>query len=304
MLVEIERKYLISDPPEGLYALPSTSIEQGYIVVTADDELRIRKRDHSFKLTFKRGSGAVRHEVEVDVSEEQYEEFKPLIIGSTIRKKRIALPYMDHTIEIDVYKDALEGLLVAEVEFASKQTMRAFSPPAWFGEEVSARGEFKNKALAMKGLPASLLRAWKEGPRPGWHYRQSGVVPFREVDEGYEVLLITTRKGGRWMLPKGIIEPDLSAADSARKEALEEAGVRGNVIAGVQDSYDRNKWKGRCHIILFPLRVTESLPRWAEDEARKREWVRAERVENYIDSQDLRRAILNIMDGVRAATQK
>ena len=59
-------------------------------------------------------------------------------------------------------------------------------------------------------------------------FKQSAVVPYRLVKNEIEVLLITTRKG-RWIIPKGIIEPELSAAESAAKEALEEAGVKGEV---------------------------------------------------------------------------
>jgi phosphohistidine phosphatase len=64
---------------------------------------------------------------------------------------------------------------------------------------------------------------------PAWMYRQSAVIPYRRGPSGLEVLLVTSRKGTRWVLPKGVVEPDLSPAASAAKEALEEAGVRGPI---------------------------------------------------------------------------
>jgi phosphohistidine phosphatase len=64
---------------------------------------------------------------------------------------------------------------------------------------------------------------------PDWIYRQSAVIAYRRRPRGVEVLLITSRKGTRWVLPKGVVEPGLSPATSAAKEALEEAGVRGTV---------------------------------------------------------------------------
>jgi phosphohistidine phosphatase len=61
--------------------------------------------------------------------------------------------------------------------------------------------------------------------KPDYFYRQSGVIPVRKTDEGVEVLLVRSRSGRRWVIPKGIVEPCLSPAASAPKEAEEEAGV-------------------------------------------------------------------------------
>ena len=64
---------------------------------------------------------------------------------------------------------------------------------------------------------------------PAWMYRQSAVIPHRKGPNGLEVLLVTSRRGTRWLLPKGVVEPDLTPAVSAQKEAMEEAGVRGQI---------------------------------------------------------------------------
>ena len=64
---------------------------------------------------------------------------------------------------------------------------------------------------------------------PDWIYRQSAALPYRQGNKGLEVLLISTRKGGRWIVPKGIVEPGLTPRDSARKEAAEEAGIEGQM---------------------------------------------------------------------------
>ena len=294
--MEIERKFLVNKLPEDLLEYPSVSIEQGYVIVTADKELRIRKRGEAFWLTFKKGSGTTRDEIEIGISKEQYHDFKTQIVGSIINKKRINYPYHRLTIEIDIYKGSLEGLVVAEVEFPSKESMNKFSEPEWFAEEISLSAEFKNKNLASQGFPPHLLLNWKDESRPPWHYNQSGVIPFRKSDTGYEVLLITTRKSGKWILPKGIVEPDLSPADSAGKEALEEAGVSGTVIDGIQESYSFDKWNGRCTVALFPLEVTKTRAHWAEENVRKRKWVPRERVDDHIESPELIEAILTTMD--------
>ena len=45
-------------------------------------------------------------------------------------------------------------------------------------------------------------------------YRQSGVIPFRRRGAAIEILLITSRSGKRWVVPKGSVEPDLTPAES------------------------------------------------------------------------------------------
>lgn len=296
--MEIEKKYLPENPPEDLHEYPSVSIEQGYVIVTDEEELRIRKKGDSHLLTLKKGSGTTRSEVEITLTEEQYRRFSVETVGSRIHKKRFEYPLGGHIVEIDVYRGHLEGLLTAEVEFSSSDEMKEFIPPDWLGEDVSEREEFKNKNLALKGLPAYLLRRWKEGERPAWHYRQSGVVPFRDSDSGREVLLITTRKTGRWIVPKGIIEPDLSPRDSAAKEALEEAGVLGDIVQGAGESYCFEKWRGECRATLFGLRVGEILEHWAEEGSRNRKWVPPQEIGEHVENPELVRAITRVLDGI------
>jgi phosphohistidine phosphatase len=76
---------------------------------------------------------------------------------------------------------------------------------------------------------------------PVWMFRQSAVIPYRRGPNGLEVLLVTSRKGKRWVLPKGVVEPDLTPAVSAEKEAMEEAGVRGAVDDEPLGTYEYRK---------------------------------------------------------------
>ncbi len=109
--------------------------------------------------------------------------------------------------------------------------------------------------------------------KPPYWYQQSAALPFRRAASGMEILLITSRRRKRWILPKGIIEPDMSPQDSAAKEAFEEAGIRGNVGARSIGSYSQEKWNGVCHIAVFPFEVTEILDEWPERIFRQRRWV-------------------------------
>jgi CYTH domain-containing protein len=59
------------------------------------------------------------------------------------------------TIELDVYTGALDGLVLAEVEFSSEAASAAYEPPAWFGPEVTEDLRYANRALAVDGVPAA-----------------------------------------------------------------------------------------------------------------------------------------------------
>ncbi len=117
------------------------------------------------------------------------------------------------------------------------------------------------------------------GQKAAWWYKQSGVIPYRlnKHDASgvfrLEVLLITSRKRKRWIIPKGIIEPELSPQTSAEKEAFEEAGVVGHVSERSLGSYTHQKWRGTCRIEVFPLEVTEVCKTWPERAFRERKWM-------------------------------
>ena len=109
--------------------------------------------------------------------------------------------------------------------------------------------------------------------RPFWFYRQSGVIAYRMNDGVPEILLVTSRNGRRWVTPKGVVEIGMSPAESAAKEAYEEAGVRGETRAEAIGSYEYTKWNGVCTVEVFLLHVAELLDEWPEENERKRRWM-------------------------------
>jgi phosphohistidine phosphatase len=111
-----------------------------------------------------------------------------------------------------------------------------------------------------------------QSQRPAHHFRQSAALPFRIGPCGVEVLLVTSRRGGRWILPKGIVEPGQSADRSAAREAYEEAGLTGQVDGRPIGSYRCEKWGGVCTVEVFPMRVAEVLADWPERNERSRRW--------------------------------
>ena len=108
---------------------------------------------------------------------------------------------------------------------------------------------------------------------PSWVYVQSAALPYRGEARELEVLLVRSRNGRRWGLPKGIVEPGMTAHASAAKKAAEEAGVVGAVADRALGSYRRGKWGGTCSVTVFPLRVTAELGDWPKAGNRRREWL-------------------------------
>ena len=123
--------------------------------------------------------------------------------------------------------------------------------------------------------------------KPDYFYDQSAVIPFRRQGGAIEVLMISSRKKKRWVIPKGIKEPELSAADSAAKEALEEAGIEGHVAAIPVGTYTYRKWGGTCTVEVFAMAVEKMLPIW-EESYRERQWVTLEEARERVREKGLK----------------
>jgi adenylate cyclase len=153
--MEIERKYLVPSPHEGLEHSDRERISQGYLVIGADgEEVRVRRSGDRAWLTVKRGLGEVRVEEEVELGPDQLGVLWPLTEGRRVIKTRYRVPEGDVVVEVDVFEGELEGLVTAEVEFESERQSAAFEPPEWFGDEVTEDARYKNERLATTGLPA------------------------------------------------------------------------------------------------------------------------------------------------------
>lgn len=100
-----------------------------------------------------------------------------------------------------------------------------------------------------------------------------GVVPYRVRGGELEVLLITSKKKKRWIVPKGKIEDDLGLPGTAAKEAFEEAGVRGRLGAEPVGCYRHGSSKKSQLVELYLMRVDEEAGSWPEEGKREREWL-------------------------------
>ena len=149
------------------------------------------------------------------------------------------------------------------------------------------------KTANMAGNQASDIHTTMARKPHEW-YQQSGVIPYRLVvsansrQPAIEVLLITSRKRKRWVIPKGIVEPDMSPQESAVKEALEEAGIEGQVSETPIGMYLYPKWNGICRVDVFPFEVATILSDWEEAEQRSREWVSLEEAAHRVWEDELK----------------
>lgn len=131
--------------------------------------------------------------------------------------------------------------------------------------------------------------------RPEYYYQQSAVVPVRRQGKKIQILMITSRKKKRWVIPKGIIESYLSPEDSAAKEALEEAGILGEVLPGLLGTYQYEKWGGICAVQVFVMKVTQMQDVWMED-FRERAWLSIKDAMARIEEAPLRKMIKHLPD--------
>lgn len=127
--------------------------------------------------------------------------------------------------------------------------------------------------------PQTLRRARKHAS-----CTQFGAIPWRLHAGRVQVLLITSRKRGRWIVPKGWPIDGLTPPGSAAREAWEEAGVRGRVAPLCQGVFALQKKSTPRMIALFALQVSTLAATWPEKGQRKRRWFdrdeAAERVDN------------------------
>lgn len=154
MGIEIERKFLVDHLPASFANLTGVVIHQGYLIAAEGGvELRIRQKQAGFSQTIKAGEGLSRTEIEIELSEHQFRQLWPYTGGRRVSKIRYTLPVGNHTAELDRFDGDLAGLVLVEVEFSSVDASRQFTPPDWFGVEVTEDSRYKNKQLAIYGIP-------------------------------------------------------------------------------------------------------------------------------------------------------
>lgn len=145
--MEIERKYLILEIPNNLHITKTRELEQGYLCTSP--VVRIRKDNDQYELTYKSSGLMVRQEYNLPLTKEAYEHLRKKADGRLIVKTRYEIPLDDcHKIELDIFHGDLAPLILAEVEFADEDEANQFTPPGWFGEDVTFSSRYHNSNLS------------------------------------------------------------------------------------------------------------------------------------------------------------
>lgn len=145
--MEIERKFLIDSLPEHLDDFPHKELEQAYLCT--NPVVRVRREGEEYVLTYKSGGLMVREEYNLPLNQEAYEHLLKKADGIVISKTRYILPEKDGLrIELDVFHGKHDGLILAEVEFPTKEAANAYCPPEWFGEDVTYSTKYHNSNLS------------------------------------------------------------------------------------------------------------------------------------------------------------
>jgi 8-oxo-dGTP pyrophosphatase MutT (NUDIX family) len=113
-------------------------------------------------------------------------------------------------------------------------------------------------------------------PREDTPRVQYGALPWR-IGEGVEILLATSRRTRRWVIPKGWPMRGLKPHAAGAQEALEEAGLTGKIAKSALGAYHYYKRLDNgaalyCRVEVFPLRVVRQLKNWREKEQRVTQW--------------------------------
>jgi 8-oxo-dGTP pyrophosphatase MutT (NUDIX family) len=131
---------------------------------------------------------------------------------------------------------------------------------------------------------------------------QAGVIAYRILDGKVQVLLMTSRDTGRWIIPKGNIDAGATPAKAAEKEAYEEAGVKGTITSllplGIY-TYFKKLESGEARaatVEVYLLRVKERLKKWPEKGERKLSWVSTKEAVRLIEEPGVVPLLLRLME--------
>ncbi|MEW8028945.1 MAG: histidine phosphatase family protein [Candidatus Thiodiazotropha sp.] len=206
------------------------------------------------------------------------EELLQVLSDIPAENKRVML--VGHNPGLEMLTEYLQGdriPLPSDGKLIPTATLALFKMPDDWSDMKAGDGELLSivrPSSIDKKFPFPDENGTEMRDRPAYYYKQSSVVPYRIRDGKVEILVVMSSKRKHWVLPKGISEPALSLQESAAKEALEEAGVEGEVAEEPIGAYIYEKWGAECTVSVYPMQVTRELPEneWQENH-RGREWL-------------------------------
>ena len=125
---------------------------------------------------------------------------------------------------------------------------------------------------------------------------QAGILPVRQQNGRIEVLLITSRTVGRWILPKGNVRRHQTPIEAARQEAYEEAGIRGRIDPEPLGRYLHGRPGDQRWVEVYLMAVEKELDDWPERHERTRRWMPLDEAREAIYEDGLRALLDRLPD--------
>jgi CYTH domain-containing protein len=151
MMIEIERKFLVTSDVFKAESFKKTRITQGFLSTDPERVVRVRVKGNQGFLTIKglsNTTGTSRFEWEKEIKLEEAESLLKICKKGVIDKTRYEVKVANHIYEIDDFFDDNKGLIIAEIELESEE--ETFEKPNWLGKEVTGDVKYYNSQLSIK----------------------------------------------------------------------------------------------------------------------------------------------------------
>ncbi|MGM9813005.1 MAG: CYTH domain-containing protein [Muribaculaceae bacterium] len=148
MAKEIEHKYLAISNEYQTMAKSRQIICQGYLSVDKERTVRVRTIDNRGFVTIKgENQGALRQEFEYEIPVADAKEMlDTLCLKPIIEKCRYIVMFEGEKWEVDEFKGALNGLILAEIELPDVN--HKYSIPKFVGKNVTGDPRYYNSVLS------------------------------------------------------------------------------------------------------------------------------------------------------------
>ena len=129
--------------------------------------------------------------------------------------------------------------------------------------------------------------------------KQAAALPYIFRNGIIELLIVQTRSGNKWTIPKGIIDPGFTPQQTAIEESYEEAGIEGAIRGEQYSTFSYKKWQCTCEVAVFILQVKTIHENWPEKEWRMRRWISSGDDFKIIKYQSLEKIITNFLSDTK-----
>lgn len=103
-------------------------------------------------------------------------------------------------------------------------------------------------------------------------------------------MFVTSQQRGRWIFPKGNLLENEKHKDGCKREALEEAGIKGKIYKNFPITVPITKKHSvktyETPVTYYPMLVKKQLDDWPEKQKRDRHWALLTDIDKVLDQND------------------